>query len=55
MKYINIKNNNGVETVDQFETKKEAAEMLLEYRKSDSYNHYYISQKSTNNWKYKKK
>ena len=51
MIYINIKNNGIVETVDEFKTYKEAKEMLKEYRLSDIYNHYYISQRCTKAWK----
>jgi len=50
MTYINIKNNNEVETVDQFKTYKEAKKMLQEYQMSDSYNNYYLSQRATNYW-----
>ncbi len=53
MKYINIKTGNEVETVDEFETYKEAKEMLKEYRLSDTYNNYYMSNRSTNDWKNK--
>lgn len=53
MTYINIKNNNEVETVDEFDTYKEAKEMLKEYQLSDSYNNYYISQRSIKEWKNK--
>lgn len=51
MKYINIKNNGEVETVDQFETMKEAREMVKEYNLGDSYNYYYISSRSTKEWR----
>ncbi len=51
MKYINIKSNLGTETVDEFTTYKEAREMLKEYRMSDIYNYYCISQRCTNDWK----
>lgn len=50
MKYINTKTSYGVETVDQFETYKEAKEMVKEYNLSDSYNYYYISQRCTKEW-----
>ena len=53
MQYINIKNGGAVESVDEFETYKEAKEMVKEYNLSDSYNHYYISQRCTNDWKNK--
>ena len=51
MKYINIKGCDGVETVDEFETYKEAREMVKEYRMGDPYNNYYISQRCTKEWK----
>lgn len=51
MTYINIKNNSEVETVDQFDTRKEAIQMLKEYRLGDPYNSYYISQRCTNDWR----
>ncbi len=50
MTYVNIKNNGEVETVDEFETYKEAVKMLKEYRLSDTYNNYYLSQRSTKDW-----
>ncbi len=49
--YINIKNNGEVETVDVFTTHKEAVEMIKEYRMADSYNNYYLSQRSTKEWR----
>ena len=53
MKYINMRGpyHAGVETVDQFETYKEARAMLAEYRLSDPYNNYYISSRSTREWR----
>ena len=53
MKYINIKDSDGIETVDEFPTMKEAMEMLKEYRLGDSYNNYYISSRSTREWREK--
>lgn len=50
MRYINIKGNYGTETVDQFETYREAFEMLKEYRLSDSSNYYYVSQRCVKDW-----
>jgi hypothetical protein len=49
--YINIENNGKVETVDEFETRKEAVLMITEYRISDYSNDYYLSQRSTKEWK----
>ena len=51
MLYINIKNDGQVETVDEFETRKEAREMRKEYQLSDSSNIYYISSRCTNDWR----
>ena len=45
MKYIQRKGNRYLETVDEFETAKEARAMLKEYRISDPYANYYISQR----------
>lgn len=39
-----------LETVDQFETRKEAREMLKEYRLSDNQGEYYISQRACKDW-----
>ena len=51
MLYINIKENGKVETLDCFETYKEAKEMLKEYNLSSSYyNTAYISSRSTKEW-----
>lgn len=52
MFYINFKNpydNSRVETVDEFETGKEARKMLIEYNMIGDYN-YYISSRSTKEW-----
>ena len=51
MIYINIKQDNKVETIDQCETYKEAKAMVYEYNLSDRYNTYYISQRCTNDWR----
>ena len=50
MKYIQRKDQYGLETVDQFETYKEAREMVVEYRLSDPYAEYYISQRPCKDW-----
>lgn len=39
------------ETVDEFETRKEARAMLTEYRLADPSAHYYLSQRPCKNWK----
>ena len=52
MYYINIKENNKVETLDQFETYKEAKEMLKEYKLASTYCYgAYISNRSTKEWR----
>ena len=51
MSYIQRKDNYGnFETVDQFESRKEAINMLKEYRLSDRSAYYYISQKPCRDW-----
>lgn len=52
MKYIQRKCSytKQLETVDQFETRKEAKEMLKEYRLSDNQAEYYISQRACKDW-----
>lgn len=49
MKYIQRKDR-GLETVDQFETTKEARAMLAEYRLSDTSAMYYISSRACKAW-----
>ena len=51
MVYIQRKDSNGLETVDKFETRKEARLMLKEYQLSDSYAHYYLSSRCCKDWK----
>ena len=52
MTYIQRKDNytRDLETVDQFETYKEAREMVAEYRLSDPSAHYYLSQRACKDW-----
>jgi hypothetical protein len=50
MTYIQRRDSNGLETVDQFETMREAKAMLAEYRLSDSYGHYYLSSRACKAW-----
>jgi len=51
MYYINIKQSGNVETLDQFETFKEAKTMLKEYRIASPYYHgAYISSRCTKAW-----
>jgi len=52
MVYINIKEHGAVETLDSFETYKEAKKMLQEYRVASSYyNGAYLSSRCTKEWK----
>ncbi len=51
MWYVNIKYNGVVETVDEFETAKEARLMLTEYLMIDG--GYYLSKRCTNEWRKK--
>ena len=52
MIYINIRENGKVETLDQFETYKEAKLMLKEYRiESYYYSCAYLSSRCTKEWK----
>jgi len=50
MNYIQRKGDNQLETVDQFETRKEARAMLTEYQISDRSAEYYISQRPCKDW-----
>jgi len=51
MKYIQRKDSYGnFETVDEFESRKEAKNMLKEYRLGDKSAYYYISQKPCRDW-----
>jgi len=50
---INIKNHGEVETVDEFETYKEAKQMVIEYRIADRTNDYYLSSRATKEWRNK--
>ena len=50
-KYIQRRGNGYLETVDEFDTMKEARAMLREYQLSDSEGGYYISSRACGNWK----
>jgi hypothetical protein len=51
MTYINIKENNIIETIDAFTTRREAIKMLKEYRiASNYYNNAYLSQRPTKDY-----
>jgi hypothetical protein len=49
--YINRKDKNYRETVDEFEKYKEALKILKEYQISDCTADYYLSQRCCNNWR----
>jgi hypothetical protein len=54
MIYMNIKENGQAETLDSFETLREARTMLKEYRiASNYYSTAYLSQRSTKDWRTK--
>lgn len=55
MIYINRKDNYGnLETVDEFNEDREyAKQMLRDYRLSDRYAHYYMSQRPCKEWRKK--
>ena len=46
MTYIQRKGNGYLETVDQFETYKEARSAIREYHQSDTTAHYYLSSRA---------
>lgn len=50
MRYIQRKGDGHLETVDEFESSREARAMLKEYRVSDPYAHYYISRRACKAW-----
>lgn len=49
--YMQRKDGRNLETVDEFETRKEARAMLAEYRLSDRSADYYISTRPCKDWK----
>lgn len=51
--YIQRKDGKDLETVDEFETRKEARLMLKEYQLSDNSAHYYTSLRCCKDWKIK--
>ena len=51
MYYIQRKGDGYLETVDEFETAKEAWEMLAEYRLSDPSTIFYVSLRCCKAWK----
>lgn len=48
--YIQRKDGRQLETVDEFDTRKEARAMLAEYRMSDPYAQYYLSSRPCKDW-----
>ena len=50
MIYIQRKDSRYLETVDEFETWKEARAMVKEYRLSDPSANYYLSSRSCRDW-----
>jgi hypothetical protein len=50
MIYIQRKDANQLETVDSFTTRKEAKEVLYEYRLSDTSAYYYLSSRACKGW-----
>lgn len=50
MIYIQLKHSNELETVDQFETRKEARLMLTEYRLLSG-GYFYLSSRACKSWR----
>lgn len=48
--YIQRKDGRDLETVDEFETYREARAMVKEYRISDPTAHYYVSSRACKTW-----
>ena len=53
MTYIQRKDSRQLETVDEFETRKEARAMLAEYRMADPSARYYLSSRPCKDWREK--
>lgn len=51
MIYIQRKGQGYLETVGEFETRKEARKMLSEYQMSDPSGYYYLSSRCCKDWK----
>ena len=51
MFYINTRYGGQTETIDEFETRKEAREMLTEYRLAAPVMGYYLSIRCTREWR----
>jgi len=50
MVYVQRKDSQQLETVDEFETYKEARKMVAEYRLSDPCADYYLSSRACRDW-----
>jgi hypothetical protein len=48
--YVQRRGNGYLETVDEFETRKEARAMLAEYQMSDPAGTYYLSRRPCRDW-----
>ena len=53
MVYIQRKGDGYLETVDEFDTWKEARKMVSEYSFADPYGYYYLSRRCCNHWRVK--
>lgn len=53
MVYIQRKDGKDLETVDEFETMKEARQMVKEYQLSDRSAYYYTSSRACKHWRNK--
>lgn len=53
MIYIQRRGNGYLETVDEFDTRKEAKAMLIEYRLCDPTAHHYLSTRACKAWRNK--
>lgn len=51
MVYIQRKGDGYLETVEEFETRKEGIKMVKEYRLADPYGYYYLSSRACKDWK----
>jgi len=50
MVYIQRKDGNMLETVDEYDNWKQARNMIKEYRLSDSFAYYYLSSRPCKHW-----
>lgn len=51
--YIQRRDGKDLETIDEFDSHKEARKMIKEYRLADPYAEYYISSRCCKHWKMK--